>query len=1022
MANKLLIIGINEYSDFNNLKSSVKDVLDFKNTLLEKFDFDESNILELLNENATNKNILEKFVDLVKNTKNTDNLIVYYSGHGNYDSDLEMGYWVPTDGKDKDYSTWIPNSTIISYLERIKAKHIFIISDSCFSNSFLILNSAKNIKDYYDYESRWALCSAFETAIDSDGESNTLFAETIINYLEQSEDDIRVSELIEEVKRNFLINKLQKPQGYPISINGHKGGEFTFKIKHKIDNRGLKGYLDFEKILKIYKRNSDFTELSKYEDRGNKIGYHLFQEVDSVIKKATYYLYLYEGVIQIKTLRHLQENHPKIFNEKNLVIFIPIEKQIKNAEIRKKNIQEKFKPISLFYIDEFIRQHCTPKVILEDDSKYLNISNFISPILKKEHKEVENFYHNWYEKSEEPILVLKGGGGIGKTTLAQYFADITISLYSNPYILFIDSIQIKDNLLKSKNRHNLNLYNFYEALFEITDNIEDKLSEELFKINIDAGNILIIIDGLDEVISKIPNFNVNEFINSIKESTNELGNGKIIITCRTYFWDKNDFPDNDFSIIELEPFNERQAQDFFSKSFKNEVSKIKRSLRLANGFKYPGTEKENIYHPYVLDIIRSIIETDTSNFEFDFEFIDSIYLKQNNKNDYIVFKVCDRERRRVGQISVDEQISFFIHFAVKKRGIINITNFKNELEESLERTIDNVNVEAFKSHPFLKFDDNVLFKYDFLSDLFKSIYINTFFNFESSNFKITKYFMDIINENCWFGSALNNDIVNRVQHWNDDDVLLISDIINQLENSDNEKGSVKKKTIANILNLCLSINHKFKPNNVDSNTELLVNLFGKGQNKLENIHLININSDQNVRFNFANLEIHNSTIDNYSSFWKCNFNENTRFIKCELFNIKLKEKDTTINKLNFIDCTFDSNIESSLKSVDSLSKSKKENLMSFLLDFFHLFVSNGKLGRQWEHNVIEPRYAGINKLNIEYNKTIKVLRKNDVLIVTKELSKNKFSISEKYKDDINNFINSKTIPDVIINIFNDLKD
>ncbi|EKT4499934.1 caspase family protein [Flavobacterium psychrophilum] len=1021
MPNKLFIIGIDKYKHQDELNCCEKDVLDFKNILLEKFDFAENNIYELINAKATNKNIQDAFKGYVKELTSEDNLIIYFSGHGNYDSQTNKGYWVPVNGE--DYTTWISNETLISYLDNIKAKHIFVISDSCFSNSILITENTKSTNDYLKYDSRWALTSAFEHAMDSEKDSNTLFAEVILTFLENSTQDIRVSELIEEVKRNFLVNLLQKPQGYPLHVKGHKGGEFVFKIKQSIDNRNLKGYLEFKNILKLYRRNSIFTETKTYEDRTNKIGFQLFQEIDNVIKNATFYLYLYEGINQTKTFKYLNENYPNIFKDKKLLIFIPKEKDQLNIELRKKNIKDKFKPINIFYIDDFIREQCTPRIINEDSSKFLNISNFIEPIFNSEIEEVKNinFIKNWFDKDDEPILVIKGSGGIGKTTFSQYVADKAIIKNPNISVLFIDSLQIKDSLLKNKQKDELKLYNFYEALFDVTDIITEKLSEEVFKINIDAGNILIIIDGLDEVISKIPYFNVSSFLNSIKESSNELGGGKVIITCRTFFWDKVDFSDNEFNVIELEPFNKTQTIEFFNKSFNFDKNKTKKGLKLAEDFKYPGTENELIYHPYVLDIIRSIIENEKETLELDLSNFSSKILKNNIKNDYIIFRVCDREIKRVGQISVDDQITFFIYLAVEKRGFIKTENFKIEIENAIKRKIDDVNVEAFKSHPFLKhFDTSTSFKYDFLADLFRSIYVSSYFDYSSSISEVENAFLEVIDENCWFGSALNQDIVNRTSHWNENDVLLVSDILNQINKNENIKINRKRKMTANIFNLCLSIMHKEKSNNIDFNTLLMKDLFENTNNNIENLSIININADQNIKFNFSDLTISNSIIDNFSTFWDCTFNENTKFYKCHLLNLKISNSKTTINKSNILDCTFDNDVESSLNILDDSKISKTEQIKSFLSSFFHLFISNGRLGRQWEDKVILARYSGINKYKIDYKKLIKVLKRNDVLTITSELGRNKFEIKDSFKEETNKFIKDGTLSNKISAIIKEL--
>ncbi|HFU0285919.1 TPA: hypothetical protein ACH339_001388, partial [Vibrio parahaemolyticus] len=57
MANKLFLIGINSYKYHNNLASSINDITDFKNVLLEKYDFKPEDVYEIIDENATSKNI-----------------------------------------------------------------------------------------------------------------------------------------------------------------------------------------------------------------------------------------------------------------------------------------------------------------------------------------------------------------------------------------------------------------------------------------------------------------------------------------------------------------------------------------------------------------------------------------------------------------------------------------------------------------------------------------------------------------------------------------------------------------------------------------------------------------------------------------------------------------------------------------------------------------------------------------------------------------------------------------------------
>ncbi|TOG34549.1 caspase family protein, partial [Vibrio parahaemolyticus] len=133
MANKLFLIGINSYKYHNNLASSINDITDFKNVLLEKYDFKPEDVYEIIDENATSKNIQDALRGYGKSLNSDDNLIIYYSGHGDYDEDLDIGYWVPHEAD--EYTQFIQNSNIITFLSRINCKHIILISDSCFSNS-----------------------------------------------------------------------------------------------------------------------------------------------------------------------------------------------------------------------------------------------------------------------------------------------------------------------------------------------------------------------------------------------------------------------------------------------------------------------------------------------------------------------------------------------------------------------------------------------------------------------------------------------------------------------------------------------------------------------------------------------------------------------------------------------------------------------------------------------------------------------------------------------------------------------
>ncbi len=891
--NFLFLIGIDNYDNHPKLNSCVKDCQDFKTVLYDKYDFLPEETVELYDENATNYKIQEELKGCIRSLTEENNLVIYFSGHGGLENSTGRGFWIPQDGNKNNYTTWLANETLLALLEKIKAKHIFILADCCFARSILITDKSKSIdmvSDYDHYSSRWALTSGAEKTWDGSAGENTYFAESVLECLRDAKEDLRVGRLIEFVKHRFTANIRQKPQGYPIHTIAHKGGEFVFRIINPDSefNSTFRGYRDFLKTLQLYKRSSNIKEIETFENKALKIGYQIFVELDEVMKKASYFLYLYEGINISKTHEHIKNYHPEVFKEKGLIILLPKEKGQVKIEIRIGNINRIFSPLNIFYIDDFIRDQCSPKNLSNNSAPDFAIENFVLPFFEYNETKTDSVevFKNWFESENEPILVIKGAGGIGKTTYAQYLAGKFLQKKPKANVLFIDSNEIFNELIERvKSFDSIKLYNFYEALFHRTESDFEKMNEDLLRLNIDAGNILIIIDGLDEVISKVPKFNVDVFLESIIKYSSDLGNGKVIITCRSYFWNTAKYDINQLKTVELLPFTEIQTNAFFSKSFQNDSRKIAKSELIAQDFRFPNEKGQYFFHPYVLDVIRSIVQDGSDTYLKD-EAFNSTILDRNLKNDYIIFKICQRERKRVGQIFEDEQLRFFTFLAVQKRGVIKIDNFKFEIKEALGKIIDDVNIEAFKSHPFIQLTDKYIrFKYDFFTDYFKSIFITNYLKLDSEFEKITDVFISHVAENCWYGSGMAFDIANRFTKWSEDNLLKVSDLISQV-NASSYNDLVKRKAIAGLFNIALITNTKFKSNSIEQNTYVLKSLFSTGD-KIYGLVVINLNDNKEIiRFDFSDLHFNHCFIDNYQSFWDCKFNENTFFEDCDLFNLE----------------------------------------------------------------------------------------------------------------------------------------
>jgi hypothetical protein len=100
----LLVIGIDSYTNFPRLNTSVNDAKAVKEILLKRYHFDEYHVIELYDEEATRRNILGKLRYLTRRVGPEDSVTIFYSGHGGLDSTKREGSWIPVEGGTEDRS------------------------------------------------------------------------------------------------------------------------------------------------------------------------------------------------------------------------------------------------------------------------------------------------------------------------------------------------------------------------------------------------------------------------------------------------------------------------------------------------------------------------------------------------------------------------------------------------------------------------------------------------------------------------------------------------------------------------------------------------------------------------------------------------------------------------------------------------------------------------------------------------------------------------------------------------------
>ena len=239
-----VIIGNEQYRHFDDLRSPMRDAEALKDVLENQYGF-----TTLILPNADEKIILNTLNELSATLTAKDNLLIYYAGHGNISDNAstkqERGYWLPIDARRDSISSWINNAVINDHLDRLAARSILVIADSCYagqlgaeSSSFLFGTSTKlserSIRAGLSHRSRTVISSGgVKPVLDGTNINHSVFALSLLDVLKSNKQVLRDSMLFSQLavnvkRRNAIIEVKRSPEMKPIRSAGHEGGSFYF--------------------------------------------------------------------------------------------------------------------------------------------------------------------------------------------------------------------------------------------------------------------------------------------------------------------------------------------------------------------------------------------------------------------------------------------------------------------------------------------------------------------------------------------------------------------------------------------------------------------------------------------------------------------------------------------------------------------------------------------------------------------------------------------------------------------------
>lgn len=251
---RALLIGISDYTATNGYAPSlggvpVSDVQQLGDILENRYGF--SRVDMLLDQAASRHGILSALSELHTSVDERDNVLIYYAGHGHLPSH-NIGVWVPADAVSE--MDGISNSEIKDRLAHLPCRRVLLVSDSCFSGSFLTrdttavspedvvqnpqqanevsIDLAHNIRISREVITSGNLCPVVNTGI-GPCKNNSPFACTMLTALQSAPPGSALSTTDIFVDLYHNIQKLyetenDRPRPQRGTLAGHAGGEFFF--------------------------------------------------------------------------------------------------------------------------------------------------------------------------------------------------------------------------------------------------------------------------------------------------------------------------------------------------------------------------------------------------------------------------------------------------------------------------------------------------------------------------------------------------------------------------------------------------------------------------------------------------------------------------------------------------------------------------------------------------------------------------------------------------------------------------
>lgn len=780
-------------------------------------------------------------------------------------------------------------------------------------------------------------------------------------------------------------------------------------------------------ILDIENWRCDKIIKSVYPNRSFKIlientGYQLY-EINEPDGRSLYFLFLgrnvgfthvFEDVVKKSTIKNVSSITILFPNEISTKTDLPVQNRKTFIESKSKEVFKKINNnifIKCDFFENYIWDQCLP----EEYKKPSNITteeNFIDQILFDENN--NNIYsqelikkiikNNEIEKTN-PIYLIIGSGGAGKTT----FCEESIKEIDK---LTIQGVRKKAILLSSfdlpEEIPNTQKISSIQDLFFLIKSENHDINNYSLELNISSGNFLIIVDGLDEIISKLKDkFDLKSFFESIILLNDTYLNCNLIITSRDLSYSLNDKSLNGVYKLELKGFNEELSERYFKKRFKLSQD-INDLIRKSMSYLKKIEIKDNPT-PLILTLIGDLISEGVEE-SIDQE---TKYFLNNQPLDLIVYQIIQRDiDKQHLNISVDSYFEIIRDILIEYNGKVNESQFKDIIDISIENEVDKKYSSLFVSPLLLKKDNYYYIKYDALELWFKA---RALFYYLNKKHSYNKEILGVLyTSNGFMGRDVVQDMdLSKIDSNNlKNNIKTIVEVLNKDEISENER-----KIISGLLYIYVkNINLKDKSDISDALKDVLI------MDNLGKYSGLNIFGDF-FPLDFENFMIKNGYFSEYTNLSNSKFPNPPKKVFFNSFFLKLDYKNFSQNIICdelFYDCHLDSSVKKILENDKSKQTNKIENIKYDLNKVLKCGYKDG--GFSWKSLLVYKQQCNSLKTDWKLQRLLDHLVTMDLLIRENSKTSSDFGylVNSEYSAEVKIFLTQKRVLKKVKEVINSM--